>query len=144
MSFFRLDISQADIARFEADLEKLTARMRLKIVKKGISAATNEVKKAMKKLVPVKTGDLKRSIIHRVRQTKSGVWEGRVGAYGKESPLVHLIEGGTKAHKIFQPKFNRTIHHPGSKKYPFLEKAAISAKHAATQKFIERLKKELE
>jgi hypothetical protein len=56
--------------------------------------------------------------------------------FGKDSPLAHIVEFGTAAHRIatktkriladaaFGLFFGRVVNHPGSREHPFLRPAA--------------------
>lgn len=82
------------------------------------------------------TGDLKKSI--KVITGSTDKRDSRVvhvGVFGKESPLAHIVEFGTVAHRIATKKkriladgqgrfFGRVVNHPGAREKPFLRPAA--------------------
>lgn len=113
----------------------------------AVIAAARIVAKAAKEKVPVKTGDLKKSIRATFMKAAPGVQEvvARAGVRGKEGPLAHLVELGTEAHPIEVEKkkilrtadgkfLGKVVNHPGSTPHPFLRSAADEKASEALQK----------
>jgi len=116
------------------DRELLAALVRLervakkRVASKVVRRAAAPIRADAKTRVPVKTGDLKRSI-------RTYVKVGRYAISGKvESrlPYAHLVELGTKPHyqtrKLKHEKKKRAVKHPGAKPKPFLRPAFDSRK----------------
>lgn len=91
------------------------------------------------------TGDLKKSI--KVITGKSDKRDSRivsVGVFGKESPLAHIVEFGTVAHRIATKKkriladgqgrfFGKEVIHPGAREKPFLRPAVDTTASQVTK-----------
>ena len=131
------------------DRELVAALLRLeKIAKKRVGTkvirrAAAPIRADAKTRVPVKTGDLKRSI-------RTYVKVGRFSISGKvESrlPYAHLVELGTKPHyqtrKLKHEKKKRAVKHPGAKPKPFLRPAFDSKKDEAVVNARETLREEI-
>lgn len=81
---------------------------RNKIARPAVRKAAAEVRKAAKRLAPVETGELKRSITTKVETIRNGpVYavigpENRKNAQTGRNPAnyAHLVENGTKPHRI--------------------------------------------
>lgn len=144
MSYFKFEIPLTEIAKLEAALQGLDARMANKVLRKGLAKAAQALKASMKKNSPKNTGELKKSFIYRIRKTGNKDYVAKVGAGGKRGPVVHLLEGGTKPHDIYQKTFNRTLHHPGAKPSPFFQDAVKQAQKDAQEAFVKAVKEATE
>jgi len=138
----------------DAFLQQLPVKVERNILRAALRAGANEFKEEAKMRVPVDEGDLKASIRVTTR-TKKGTVYASLKVGGKRAPHAHLVEFGTKAHKIKAKKqgalsFNgvavREVDHPGAQAKPFMRPAADSrppqAVTAVAAKIRERLTKE--
>jgi HK97 gp10 family phage protein len=111
-----------------AQLVRLEKVARKAVATKVIRRSAAPIRAEAKAKVPVRTGDLKRSIR---TYTSIGRWSisGRVES---RLPYAHLVELGTKAHyqkrKLKHEKRKRAVKHPGAKPKPFLRPAFDSKK----------------
>lgn len=138
----------------DAFLQQLPVKAEKNILRAALRAGANEFKKDMQQNVPVDEGALRRSIRTTTR-TKKGTVYAAVKVGGRRAPHAHLVEFGTKAHKIRAKKDSalvvngnavREVDHPGAKAHPFARPAfdtgAASAITAVGAKIRERLTKE--
>ena len=121
-------------------LAKFPVEMESKIMRGMVSASGREIAKEAKRLAPIETGDLRRSIRVSSRSPKNGEVTASIKAGGKRkgNPNVyyaHMIEFGTKAH-VIKPNKNRgkkaitfdggvfaDANHPGVTPRPFMRTA---------------------
>lgn len=138
----------------DAFLQQLPVKVERNILRAALRAGANEFKEGAKQGVPVDEGDLKASI-RVTTSARRGTVYARLRVGGKRAPHAHLVEFGTKPHKITPKKqhalsFNgravREVNHPGTKAQPFMRPAADSRPPAAAAavgaKIRERLTKE--
>ena len=119
-------------------LQQLPAKIERNIMRSALRQGANVFKAEAKQEVPVDEGDLRDSIRVSVR-SKGGTVYASVKAGGKKAPHWHLVEFGTRAHKI-KPKQAHgltvggkvvsEVNHPGAKARPFM-RPALDAKSAA-------------
>lgn len=119
-------------------LRKLSGKAGKSVARKSISAGARVIRDEAKRNVPVKTGNLKKSI-----KVKTRAFRNRMGfhAYvfvdtGRKARFdgwyAHFIEFGTQPHEI-NPKTKKglkiggqvvnTVQHPGSAAHPFMRPA---------------------
>lgn len=138
----------------DAFLQQLPVKVEKNILRAALRAGANQFRSGARQKVPVDDGDLKRSIRVTTR-TKRGTVYAAVKAGGRTAPHAHLVEFGTKAHKIVAKKqdalsFNgrivREVDHPGARPQPFMrptfDGGATAAIAATGAKIRERLTKE--
>ena len=131
------------------DRELVAALLRLeKVAKKRIATkvirrASAPIRADAKRRVPVRTGDLKRSIRTYTKFRRYSI----SGAVESRLPYAHLVELGTKPHyqtrKLKHEKKKRAVKHPGAKPKPFLRPAFDSKKDEATTNARETLRSEI-
>ena len=138
----------------DAFLQQLPVKVEKNILRAALRAGVNEYKGVAARGVPVDEGDLKRSLRVTTRVKKGTVYASlKVG--GRAAPHAHLVEFGTKPHKIrpkskkalsFGGKAAREVNHPGARPQPFMRPAADtapgSAISAVASKIRERMTKE--
>jgi HK97 gp10 family phage protein len=138
----------------DAFLQQLPVKVEKNILRAALRAGASEFRKDARQRVPVDDGDLKRSIRVTAR-TKRGTVYAAVKAGGRLAPHAHLVEFGTKAHKIkpkkqkalaFGGTVAREVDHPGARPQPFMrptfDGGASSAIAATGAKIRERLTQE--
>lgn len=103
---------QALMAQIPAELERET-------LVKATAAGAKIVLAAAKQGVPIRTGRLRQALalksLRRGRRASA-----LVGARWPKGAHAHLVEKGTAAHLINQPKMKRLLLHPGARPQPFL------------------------
>ncbi|MGZ8339142.1 MAG: HK97-gp10 family putative phage morphogenesis protein [Telluria sp.] len=115
----------------DAFLKSLPAKVEQNILRSALRAGANEFKKEAKVNIPVVEGDLLASARVSTRAKKGRVTVSfKIG--GKRAPHAHLVEFGTKPHKI-APKgagglliggnVVGAVDHPGSKPHPIMRPA---------------------
>lgn len=113
-------------------LRTLAPKIERNIMRSALRAGANVFKKEAQATVRVNTGTLRRSLVVSTRQ-KGGTVTASVKARGKIAPHAHLVEFGTRPHKI-APKGQKgalkigtnvvgAVEHPGSKPKPFMRPA---------------------
>jgi hypothetical protein len=128
-----------DDRKVQRMLRELPDRIERKVLRQAINVATTPAVRAAKRLAPKgESGLLKKSIGKKIKTYKRtntavalvGPRKQTVGEYKgkprKPSKYAHLVERGTKAHKItvvFKDGHKATFSHPGSKAKPFLKNA---------------------
>lgn len=135
-------------------LERVRTGSRNRVLRKGLTAASQIGARVNKGYVPRELKLLRRAIGYKVKVTKKGDVVGIVGArrrmgkvqsrpsrWGK-SPVfhlptkyAHLQNNGVKPHDILMPN-GRIIKHPGNKKLAFQELSAVASISQASQAFI--------
>ncbi|MEO7494717.1 MAG: HK97-gp10 family putative phage morphogenesis protein [Massilia sp.] len=129
-----------------AFLSALPAKIERNILRSALRAGGNEFKKEVQSKVPVVSGALRRSV--RVStKSKGGTVSATMKIGGKQAPHAHLVEFGTKPHKI-APKgagglliggnVVGAVNHPGARPHPVVRpafdgKAADSIAAVASQ-----------
>lgn len=132
-----------------------------RISQEAVLAGARVVAAEARRLVPIDTGELRKSIKATRRKTSN---ENRKAAHasvtGKEGPLAHLIEFGTAAHMIkavrkkalastaagglYGQVFGRVVRHPGARAKPFLRPAFDTKAGEAVARLGESLGKGIE
>lgn len=129
-------------------LKSLPAKVEKNIMRSALRAGVNVLKDAAKQNVPVKSGDLRRSI-----KVSTGSRGGIVTAKVQTNMwYAHFVEFGTAAHTIkakgkgmlaFGGIFARAINHPGAKAKPFMRPALDSRTDAAIEAVTNRVRERL-
>jgi len=135
-------------------LQGLPVKVEKNILRAALRAGVNEFKAEIKQNVPVDSGALRSSVKVSVK-SKRGTVYAQVKVGGKKAPHAHLVEFGTKPHKIRAKKNHalafggaviQEVDHPGAKPHPFVRPAFDSKSQAAIaatgNKIRERLTKE--
>lgn len=128
----------AQLAQF---LATLPAKVEQNIMRSALRAGANVIRNEARILVPVDQGALRASIKTSAK-ARRGMVTAAVKAGGKLAPHAHLVEYGTRPHKI-EPKdaaalsvagsAYQTIDHPGAKPSPFMRPAQDSKTTAAIE-----------
>lgn len=142
-------------AELETQLINLGRKKAKKVVRLAVAAAGRPVAKAAKAKVPVRFGNLKKSIGSKVKSFLQGTYVvigprkgyGMVvdGVYNDPAKYAHLVEYGAAPHDItienkkalhwldptFGEAFAGVVHHPGSPAQPFMRPAFDSQKDNA-------------
>lgn len=104
-------------------LEQLERLAKKRVTQKVLRRSAAPIRAEAKRLVPVKSGKLKRSIKTYISVKR---WGGQ-GRVESREPYAHLVELGTKPHlqrrKLKWQKKKRLFKHPGAKAKPFLRPA---------------------
>lgn len=133
-------------------LRTLAPKIHANIMRSALRAGANEFKKQAQATVPVDTGELRRSLAVSTR-SRGGTVTATLKARGKIAPHAHLVEFGTKPHKI-APKGKKgalkiginvvgAVSHPGSKPKPFFRPAFDSKASAAIQSTAAKIRERL-
>jgi HK97 gp10 family phage protein len=135
-------------------LRTLAPNIHKNIMRAALRAGANEIKDGAKAGVPVKTGNLRKSL-GVTTGSKGGVVTAKLKARGKLAPYATLVEFGTRPHKIKPKKKGgltvggnivAEVDHPGARPRPFMRPAfdskAAPAVAAVAAKIRERLTKE--
>ncbi len=131
MSKFDAFKVELDDRELQVAFKRLSRKMGIPILKKAARAGAQVFLVEAKSLVPVKTGELKKSI--RMKQkTKHHQVDVRVIA---AAPHAHLVEFGTEPHRVGKGL------HPGAAPRPFLRPAFDNKKEEALAKAREVLAK---
>jgi HK97 gp10 family phage protein len=121
------------LAELHKTLQELPAKIERNVLRGGLRAGAKVLEEAARSQVPVKQGDLRKSIRVSMRvSSKTGIVRAQVKAGDKKAWYAHLVEFGTARHWI-KPKnrkslfvaglFKEVIDHPGAKKKPFMRPA---------------------
>jgi HK97 gp10 family phage protein len=125
-------IGGAELARM---LSTLPAKIEKNIMRSALRAGGAVIRTEAKTTAPVLSGALKKSIRISAR-AKGGEIRVSVKMGGKTAPHAHLVEFGTRAHKIAPSAAGALaiagtvvggVDHPGAKPHPFF-RAAFDAK----------------
>lgn len=116
-------------------LRTLPVKIEKNIMRSALRAGANEIRKEARERVPVDSGQLYRSI-----KVSTGSKRGRITAKlkagGRLAPHAHLVEYGTRPHKIVARNGSgltvggsvvREVDHPGARPQPFM-RPALDAK----------------
>jgi HK97 gp10 family phage protein len=144
----KIDFNLKGADAFDEMLKQLPPRVASRVANNALRAGARVMNNEAKRLVPVKTGELKASLKVRTRRPKNPAIKAvSFGVRGKEGPLAHLIEFGTSPHPIFsnqgplsldhngQPVVNKEgratyvldkVQHPGFSPKPFIRPAGDS------------------
>jgi HK97 gp10 family phage protein len=123
-------------------LRTLTSKIQKNIMRSALRAGANVFKEAAKANAPVKSGKLRKSLAV-TTSSKGGMVTAKLKARGKVARHAHLVEFGTKPHKI-APKGQKgalkisgnivgAVNHPGSKPKPFMRPAFDGKSSGAIQ-----------
>lgn len=144
-------IGGRELAEF---LQQLPVKVEKNIMRSALRAGVAVFRDELKAKAPVKSGALRRSI--RVSTTtKKGFVLARVRVGGKVAPHAHLVEFGTKPHKI-EPRNGQGltvgsqvvsgVDHPGAEPNPFVrptfDSQSTASIEAVGRKVRERLTNE--
>ena len=138
----------AELARFMATL---SAKVEKNIMRSALRAGAVVIRDEAKANVPVDSGLLKKSI--RISGgSKGGTVTGSVKVGGRKAPHAHLVEFGTRPHKI-EPKdaealaINgtpfRSVEHPGARPQPFMRPAFDAKAQQAIAAVADQIRKRL-
>lgn len=114
--------------QLDAFLQQLPAKVEQNIMRSALRAGGNVFKKEAKTKIPVDEGDLLASARVSTRAKKGRVTVSfKIG--GKKAPHAHLVEFGTRPHKIAPKRAGGllingnvvgAIEHPGAKPHPIM------------------------
>jgi HK97 gp10 family phage protein len=150
-----ISFNVSGLAECNAMLNKLPDELARKAGETAVRAGGNFLKKAVQEKAPKGKGHLAKSIKIRKRRTAAGL----VGfTLAVMSPHAHLVEWGTKAHKIVAGKKGRSgaktgkkalsdgsliygaeVDHPGAQAHPFVRPAIDENQEAYLNKLREVL-----
>ena len=157
--FMRFDV--AGMKELTDALRQLPTDVQKKLGKGMMQAGVDPILDEARRLVPVKRGDLKRSLRSKIKidskvsELDAHIYSGKGGAHD------HLVEFGTKPHVITAKKkkvlaravtgvtsrvwsvFGRTVHHPGARPQPFMRPAFDRKKNEALKNMTEHLRSNL-
>ncbi|MGI4717209.1 MAG: HK97-gp10 family putative phage morphogenesis protein [Janthinobacterium lividum] len=135
-------------------LQQLPLKVEKNIMRAALRAGAAVIREEAKAQVPVDSGALRRSLKVST-STKKGRVTAKLKVGGRLAPHAHLVEFGTKPHKIkakrqqalsFGGTVAREVDHPGAKPHPFMRPAFDShsseAIAAVASKVRERLTNE--
>ncbi|QOY96332.1 HK97 gp10 family phage protein [Massilia sp. UMI-21] len=138
----------------DALLQTLPVKVEKNILRAAMRAGAAVFREQAKANVPVDSGALRRSLKVSVN-TKRGKVTAKLKAGGRLAPHAHLVEFGTKPHKIkpkkqqalaFGGHVAREVDHPGARPQPFMRPAfdgrSTAAIAAVGAKIRERLTSE--
>ncbi|WP_162500804.1 HK97-gp10 family putative phage morphogenesis protein [Modicisalibacter coralii] len=171
MSGFEFQLSAEQMAEVQKDLDGLAADLQAKAVRAGLVKAVSPIKRAAKRNVPVLSGDLRKSIGHRLLSKSArgrlGIANDRVaivvgptrkvGGYAQDF-VAGLVESGVEpstrtvrrnlkghqAHKRDGKWVTYTYRHPGQKAEPFLGPALRENGDEMDSRFYQGLTRYLE
>ncbi|ATQ74854.1 hypothetical protein CR152_10210 [Massilia violaceinigra] len=134
-----------------AFLSALPAKLEKNIMRSALRAGAVVIRDEAKANVPVDQGLLQKSV--RISSgTKRGTVTGTVKAGGRMAPHAHLVEYGTRPHKI-EPKnagalaINgtpfRSVEHPGARPQPFMRPALDAKAPQAIEAIAAQIRKRL-
>lgn len=144
----------AGLAELDKQLKLLPAKIEGRILRGAVRAGAKKFEERAKSLVPVATGDLRKSIRVSTR-SRRGLVKATVTAGNKEAFYAYMVEFGTAQHFIkprrrkslfFAGIAKETADHPGSRPKPFMRPALDGGQQeaiaAAAQYIRARLAKE--
>lgn len=171
MSGFEFQLSAEQMAEVHKDLEGLAADLQSKAVRAGLVKAVSPIKRAAKQNVPVLSGDLKKSIGHRLlsktARGRLGIANDRVAivvgptrkvnGYAQDfvaglvetgvEPSTRTVRRNLKGHRARKRDgkwVTYTYHHPGQKAHPFLGPALREHGDKMESRFYQGLTRYLE
>ena len=146
------EVSVTGLAELERFLAELPERLQVKIARAALAAGAREIRDEARKIVPVKSGDLRKTIRASTRRGKDGMVTASIRAGSKKAFYAHFVEYGTQPHDIRSKNggamrvgkaFRVVMRHPGAKAKPFMRPAldskARDAIEATAAKMRERL-----
>ena len=121
------------LAELNKALQELPAKVERNVLRGGLRAGAKVLEDAARAHVPVKRGDLHKSIRVSMRvSSKTGTVRAQVKAGDKKAWYAHLVEFGTARHWI-KPKSRKSlfiaglmkevVDHPGARPRPFMRPA---------------------
>lgn len=126
------------LAELQAALQAFPVKIEKNILRGALRAGAQKIREEAQRLVPVKSGALKRSI--RVSTNAQGaVAKSTLRAGDAKAFYAHMVEFGTAPHKITARKAKvlaigvASVNHPGSKPKPFMRPAMDSRAQAAAE-----------
>jgi HK97 gp10 family phage protein len=131
---FQINYKVPEIQQALNNISAYDGKTRLKI-EEAISQSTKAIAAGAKQRVPVRTGNLKKTIKSSFdRGTATGyVKAGKyLGSQSGGYPYAHLVEFGTKPHTIVAKNakalsirggFIEQVNHPGAQEHPFMRPA---------------------
>lgn len=132
-------------------LKTLAPKVERNILRGALREGAKVYAKSVDDKIPVYQGDLKDSVRISTKAKRGMVYAG-VKAGNKKAWYVHLVEYGTRPHKI-KPKAARAlsvggaavaaVDHPGAKPSPFMRPAADESHQAATEAVAMRIRQRL-
>ena len=133
----------------QAFLNQLPANLERNVMRSGLRQGANVIRKDAQERVPVKSGELRKSIKVRTRSRR-----GQVTATVETRDFkAHWIEFGTDPHEITPKKPDgalafgdtvvKAIQHPGTHAQPFMRPAADSKADAAVVAVGDQIRKRL-
>jgi HK97 gp10 family phage protein len=149
-------VKMTGVDELKKKLRELPRKMRGKIVRRAVNGGALIVLQSARRHVPVRTRTTKKSLGRKGKTGKKGYYvvigprfgHKVVSATGRTydpAKMAHLIEGGTRPHKIVvRSRFGKpldkpqVIHHPGSRAQPFI-RPALEDNRAAVQGKIAQL-----
>lgn len=132
-------------------LRTLAVKVERNILRSALRQGANAYKDEVKQNIPVDSGDLRRSVRVSTR-SKGGTVYASVKIGNKKAWYAHLVEFGTRAHKIkpknaqalaFGGAIVREVDHPGSRAKPFARPAFYSKSAAAIAAVAAQIRKRL-
>ncbi|ATQ75087.1 hypothetical protein CR152_11555 [Massilia violaceinigra] len=132
-------------------LSTLPAKLEKNVMRSALRAGAVVIREEAKANVPVDQGLLKKSI--RVSTgAKRGVLTATVKAGGRMAPHAHLVEYGTRPHKIEPTNAEalsisgtpfRSVEHPGARPQPFMRPALDATAPQAIEAVAAQVRKRL-
>lgn len=132
-------------------LQELPAKVESNVLRGGLRAGAKIIEAEAKRLVPVKSGDLRDSVRVSMRSRRGKV-TAEIKAGNKKAYYAHMVEGGTARHLI-RPKNRKSLFfaalareqvtHPGARRKPFMRPAFDSKSRAAIEKMAEYIRQRL-
>lgn len=130
------------LAELQKMLDQLPVQVEKKILRGALRAGQKLVLDQAKATIHNVSGALSNSLRISTRTGKDGKVSARVVAGNKTAYYAHMVEFGTAKHLI-KPKHRKSmliggmmrevVHHPGSKKKPFMRPAADAAAHEGSE-----------
>ena len=147
------DIEVKGLIELQRALQALPVRIEKNVMRGAVNAGGQVFRKEARANVPVKSGDLRKSIRVSVRvSTKAGVIDGTVKAGDRKAFYAHMVEFGTQRHIIKARKGGMLniggrlvaqVDHPGARAKPFMRPAFDKGSNASVQAFADYIRKRL-
>jgi len=148
------DVKVKGLAELERALSQLPDKLERNVVRSALRMGAKQIEAEAKRLVPVKSGELRDSIRVSVRLIKGKpVATIKAGGRGKGGAFyAQMVEFGTSAHfikassakSLFIAGLMRDgVNHPGATSKPFMRPALDSAAAQAVKAFAEQIRKRL-
>jgi HK97 gp10 family phage protein len=137
------------------NLDALPANIERNIVRGALRASAKPILQAAQQNVPVKSGKLKQSVRisssfdRRAGEVVISIKAGRNGSKG-DPFYAHMVEFGTKPHKITGPRriagkwFRGTTLHPGTPASGFMRKAYDSTAQAVIDAYADYMRRRID